>query len=491
MARRGNCIAVLGALFLTISASAFISTGSSRSTPLPTPTCPNRMLKLPVNGSAPSTASLIGLGSRLRCLEDGVSSRWMLTAKSRSRTCRTTLLFATPKPSDEEMAERTEQLRILLSATKAEIDKLVSSSPTVLERRDILQNHGPKVVMLQERLGISKKAAGRLFISAKRALGLKLETLESKIDWLQARLNLDKSDLRKLMKYAPIFLSYSIEDNLEPTLENIQSSLALSDEELTKMIVRTPDLPLHDLSTEKLAVRLSFLRGLLNIEDSDIEKLRKVIVRLPPILVYPENRMVEIQYWLKNRFGFGDARIAQMSRNAPQLLTSKIETLEDKADWLQKELSLHDKELSKMLSTQTNLLALSVEKKMKPKLAYLRQAYDLSDEELKKLLLRYPNIFQYSIEENLEPKLQFYSKLVGKAVAREAMLEQPNCFAKSLKKQLIPRLAQIEDRGEKVRWTKTLLIRLALRTPGQWEAYGLGDAPRGRAARRARRAQKK
>ena len=193
--------------------------------------------------------------------------------------------------------------------------------------------------------------------------------------------------------------------------------------------------------------------------------------------------MLNIQHWMKDRFGLGDAKIAQMCRNRPNLLTSKAETLEEKADWLQNELRLHDKELRKMVSRETNLLAFSVDKKMRPMLAYLRQAYGLGDEELKDLLFRYPNILQYSIEKNLEPKFQFYSELVGKGVAREAMLEKPTLFIVSLKKRLKPRLTEIEARGDKIRWTKTLLIRLATRAPAQWEAYGLGDAPRGGAIR--------
>ena len=52
--------------------------------------------------------------------------------------------------------------------------------------------------------------------------------------------------------------------------------------------------------------------------------------------------MLESQQWMKDRLGLGDARISQMSRNAPQLLILKLETLEEKADWLQKELNLHD-----------------------------------------------------------------------------------------------------------------------------------------------------
>ena len=45
-------------------------------------------------------------------------------------------LLAMPKPSDEEMEQRKEQLRTLLFATKAEIEELVGQKPDVLARRD-------------------------------------------------------------------------------------------------------------------------------------------------------------------------------------------------------------------------------------------------------------------------------------------------------------------------------------------------------------------
>ena len=209
-------------------------------------------------------------------------------------------LFAKPKPSDEEMEKRKEQLRELLGATEAEIDKLVLDSPNVFIRRDIVGNHGPKVALLQKRLGVSQKDVGRLFLRANRLLNVSLETLVLKIDWLQARLDLSKSDLRKIIKREPVTLAYSIKDNLEPSLGNIQNSLALSDKELTKMIVSTPELLSRDMSTKKLAARLSFLYDKLNIEEGDIEKLRKAIIKRPPILYWPEKSMLESQQWIKD-----------------------------------------------------------------------------------------------------------------------------------------------------------------------------------------------
>jgi hypothetical protein len=96
--------------------------------------------------------------------------------------------------------------------------------------------------------------------------------------------------------------------------------------------------------------------------------------------------------------------------------------------------------------------------------------------------LRYPNLFTYSIDNNLEPKREFYSKLVGKAVAREAMLDKPSLFSVSLKTRLKPRLEEVEERGDKVRWSKTLLVRLATRRDTTWEAHGLEDVSTVRAA---------
>ena len=293
--------------------------------------------------------------------------------------------------------------------------------------------------------------------------------------------------MRKTIERRPEVLTFSIEGNVETSLGNIQSGLELSDKELTKMIERKPRLMEKNFSSEKLAERIAFLRDILKIEKNDLSSLRKAILKRPDILYWSEESMLESQQWIKNRLGMDDGRIAKMFRNVPDLLKYKLETLEEKADWLQKELNLHDKELSKLISVRPDILIMSMKEKVRPLIKYLRRTFHLNDEEVKDLLLRYYPIFSYSIDKNLEPKFQFYSGLVGKAVAREAMLEKPYCFTASIKTRLTPRLEEIEDRGDKVRWSKTLLIRLATRTPAQWEAYGLGDAPKGVAAAHSRK----
>jgi hypothetical protein len=381
----------------------------------------------------------------------------------------------------ELLAERKEQLRGLLCATEKEIDKLIRQNPSLL-KLNVDDNIPPKLALLQERLGIDQKAAGRTCLVANRLLTFSLETLETKLDWLQTKLNINKMQLRKIIKRRPHVLAYSIEGNLEPTLDSIQYCLELSDEELTKMVVRQPDLLSKNFSDEKMSARVSLLQEMLRIEEGDIVSLRKVVMASPYILYWRDDCMMETQQWLRRRFDLRDGRIAQMCRNRPMLLSAKVDTLEEKADWLQRELNLHDEELSKMISTAPQLLTYNMEEKIKPMLDYLKGTFGLDKAELKDLLLRYSNLFTLSIQNNLEPKREFYSNLVGKAVASEAMLRKPNLFSVGLKTRLRPRLAELEERGDKGRWSKTLLFRLALRTDAQWEAYGLGDAPRGRAA---------
>lgn len=104
-----------------------------------------------------------------------------------------------------------------------------------------------------------------------------------------------KAQLWQIIKTNPNILTLSVDDNLEPSIGIIQSSLELSDEELTKVIVRESTVLTHELSTEKLTLRLLFLREILKLQEGDNTKLRKAIIRTPTILNFPEERMLEMQ----------------------------------------------------------------------------------------------------------------------------------------------------------------------------------------------------
>ena len=378
------------------------------------------------------------------------------------------------------MDERKEQLRVLLSASKEEIDKLVHQNPSVLICSDIEKNRGPKLKLLEERLGISKEAAGQLCIRRERLLSLSLATLEEKMNWLQARLNLNKSQLRTIVERDPIVLTLSIDDNLEPTIDAIQSSLKLSDKELTKIFVKSPDL--LNKSGENIKQRLSLLREILDLPEGDVEGVRKRIIIRPELLFWPEESMKESQQWIQQRFGLGDARIALMCRSRSQLLSSNTTTLGDNTNSIQAVLSLSDDELSALVSKFSAILCCySIEENIKPKLRYLRTRFELDDDALKNLVLKATQLFSLS-EGDIEEKFQFYSNLVGEREAKRLVVKSSNLLNQSLEKRLKPRLEEVKNSGVKVRWNETLIQRLAIRTPDQWERYKLGEASKGRPA---------
>ena len=391
-----------------------------------------------------------------------------------------TALFGKQKLTEEEMEERKEQLRVLLSASEEETDKLVCQNPTVLNFRDINESHAPKLKVLQERLGISEKDAGRLCLSRCRLLSTSLATLEKKIIWLQARLNINKTQMRRIVGRNHNVLVLSIDDNLEPTIDNIQSYLELSDKDLTKLIAREPKVLQYNMSAENIKQQISLLQELLGLPEGDVGGLRKYIKRAPELLFWSEERMKEVQQWMEHRLGLGDAKIAQMCRNHPDLLSWKISSLEKKADLIQSDLSLNDDELNKLVSQFPVILAYCPEKNLRPKLLYLQTRFELDDNALKDLVLKAPQLFGYPTG-NIEEKLQFYSKFVGKREAKRLVIKSTNLLNQSLKK-LKSRLEEVEKSGTRVRWNETLIQRLARRTPDQWERYKLGDAPRGKAA---------
>mmetsp|Transcript_6951 Transcript_6951/g.19524 ORF Transcript_6951/g.19524 Transcript_6951/m.19524 type:complete len:197 (+) Transcript_6951:2-592(+) len=192
--------------------------------------------------------------------------------------------------------------------------------------------------------------------------------------------------------------------------------------------------------------------------------------------------MKESQQWIQQRFVLGDARVAQMCRNMPHLLYANTTTLSNKAESIQTALSLDDEELSNLVSKYSTIFCFSIEEKTRPTLRYLRMRFELDEEALKNLVLKAPSLFSYS-EGNIEEKLQFYSNLVGEREAKRMVVKSSNLLKQSLKKRLKPRLEEIQKSGVKVRWTETLMRRLAIRTNNQWERYKLGDAPRGGAAK--------
>ena len=343
------------------------------------------------------------------------------------------------KRTDEEYNARKEQLCQLLCLDQKEIDKLVANFPEAL-LLDLDKIIAPKSEMLQRKLGIDQKGAGRILSCprARRLIGAKKETLESKIDYLQNELDLSDKEMAKVLASCPQLLARSIKNHYEPLFNALQTSVGFTQEEIAKLAMRNPYC-----------------------------------------LYTPESDLKESYEWILNLLGGIKSVAARVCQNKPRLLTYSADLLQDKVDWYRHRLSLTNEEIRKVVAQYPSILVQSIKDgKMDKKISYLQQLFDLNDKELKELFLSRPELAASSTEKNIEPKLELYGSLIGKERARKIVVESPYLLLQSMKKRIKPRLEEVDKAYEYVQWTETLLRRLVIRQPKLWCDYMLDDVPR-------------
>lgn len=171
--------------------------------------------------------------------------------------------------------EEAALLKEALSLNSEELDKLITSFPSVL-------SYAPETVRLKKffknRVLLDDKSVSKLIKLFPPILRYSIEdNLEPKLMYLKERLMLDDKTLGKLIKNFPSLLSSSI-DNLEPKLAFLQKRLLLDHEQLRSLVVRNPSLLCKSISSN-LEPTIQFYERLIGVD-----KARRVILRHPSII---------------------------------------------------------------------------------------------------------------------------------------------------------------------------------------------------------------
>ena len=128
------------------------------------------------------------------------------------------------------------------------------------------------------------------------------------IDWLQATLNVRKSQLRRI-----------VERSLESSIDNIQSILELSDKELTQMIGGRQMCCNATCLLKTSSSGYHCYKNYYSIYEWWTSEALKNTTRVRQTYCFGWKResMKESQQWMQQRFGLhvSDAKIAQMCRN--------------------------------------------------------------------------------------------------------------------------------------------------------------------------------
>ena len=313
-------------------------------------------------------------------------------------------LFAAFEPADAATKSYNRQyLSRTLGVSKDKIDTLSARTGGgniltleigVLEER---------VEWLTQRLNLKANEMKRIAQQQPTILQHRPEkSLAPKLEYLQARLLLDEASLRKLLLAFPKVLSVSTKDNIQPKLEWLQQRLDLDEAAVGKMIRRWPHLCAYSVE-ENLAPKLEWLQRRLPLDDAEMSKM----IRMQPSLLgcSVEDSLEPKLEWLQRRLALGDAAAAKLLRRCPSIFSKSVANMELKLEWLQQHLSLDDVALSNMIQQFPVLFSCNAETNLRPTLDFYIDALGDTRGALA-LVVGHPNVLSLSLERRLKPRLQ-------------------------------------------------------------------------------------
>lgn len=215
-------------------------------------------------------------------------------------------------------------------------------------------------------LKLSKHEIVKLIMAHPQLLNYRTATLKQSIDFLQDELGLD---ILRMIHKRPMFLTYSVDEHLIPVVIFLRSMGSDGWNGWRRMIESYPQLLSHSVET-KLKPKLAFLAASLKLTRR--QDAVHIVSTFPPI------------FWLQ------------------------ADLLQDKMDFLQTALQLDDDELSFLITSFPQVLGLSIEQNLKPKLAFLLQ--HLTMEQLREFIAYQPSLLAYSLENRLRPRIDLMEK---------------------------------------------------------------------------------
>ena len=366
--------------------------------------------------------------------------------------------------SKDDLGSKLDWLHEVLMFDGKESAKVINKYPDIVLRLDIgILNE--RVGWLKKCLNLMNKEIKKIILSQPTILGI--TGLESKFDYLQNRLLLDKKSLAKITTRFPPIITYSIDDNIEPTLDWIHEQLQLDEASLSKLIQSMPSILSLSIA-DNIEPTIDWIQQRLHLDDTALSKL---IRRLPPILgmSIPDNMEPTLD-WLQQRLTLADTALSKLIQRMPSILGMSItaDNIEPTLDWLQQRLELDDVALSKVILLNPSILGNSISDNMEPKLDWLQQHLSLTDEEVSNMIQKQPALFGYNIPNNLEPTLDFYIDALGDENEALALVTRnPSALSRSLEKRLKPRLEEAQRVGIVIDYT--CLHHIIFYTHDKWD----------------------
>ena len=181
-------------------------------------------------------------------------------------------------------------------------------------------------------------------------------------------------------------------------------SLGLTTKELEKCLVNCEEIFKRPVA--KVMTRVEYLQNELGFEGAELKKL----IHKEPAILLQRNRHTVPRCRYLTELGVPAERLPTMLRKQPQILHLSVEKgLKPRVAYFKNELLIPEADIPKMLERNPAVLTFSIENQVQPRVDFLRDL-GISRDGVMKMIVRHPHVLQYSFE-GLEEHINFLSSI--------------------------------------------------------------------------------
>lgn len=275
------------------------------------------------------------------------------------------------------------------------------------------------------------------------------ENENSKIENAAKRVKAYRGDVRKITNY---FLR----------------DLGIGNDSFVKIVIKAPAI--FNYSIGKIKATIGFF---LN-QGFTLEQVNKILTLRPKILGYSiTSKLRPALNKIKVIVG-NDSYLRIISRY-PQILTINVKEIDKRSRFLQYKLQLrHSRDIGYVYAGFPPTFYLS-EDNISSKADFLKEVFNFDNIEMRDTMVTYPQLLGLSIESNLRPKIQFLltdSENGGAGLSLEELkdivLYQPSILGYSLENRLKPRIKRMKDNYISFNYAPMTLMSFSNEKFDQW-----------------------
>ena len=187
------------------------------------------------------------------------------------------------------------------------------------------------------------------------------------MDWLQGKLNLTEVELSKVIKKNPRILMLSENKSLE-VQQWISERLHLSDARFVRICKKFPEVLASKVST--LEEKVDWVQAAMSLSD---EELSDLFGKFPALFQYSSEKNLEPKLrFLQKTFDLSDQGLKDLVMKQPSLIARTEKAIEEKLQFYSQ--LVGESEAKRLVIKSSNLLTISAEKRLKPRLSEIQKA---------------------------------------------------------------------------------------------------------------------